>query len=108
MNNFGQRIKQTRSELNLSQQGLAESFYKLDFKKRISRTSIAQWESGVTREIEADNLFRVAYILRVNPAWLLYGNDDNWYVSNQKIINHNELGYSNLWPGISTKNFNFY
>ncbi len=79
MAHFGSRIKEIRIKRMLSQNDLAKAFYELDFKKKINRTAIAQWETGATKAIEGDNLLRVSTILGVSPFWLLYGDGKNWY-----------------------------
>lgn len=63
---FGLRIKETREAQKISQEKLATAI-------NLKRTSIAQWESGATKELLADNLFKVAKALNVSAEWLLYG-----------------------------------
>lgn len=72
----GQRIKKARIAAGLSQQVLADAISQFGDGKAISRTAIAQWESGATKEIEAANLLKAAKILNVSPEWLQFGFTD--------------------------------
>jgi len=71
----GQRIKKARIDAGLSQQLLAEAISRFGDGKALSRTAIAQWESGATKEIEAANLLKTAKVLKVTPEWLQFGAD---------------------------------
>jgi transcriptional regulator with XRE-family HTH domain len=70
---FGQRIKTARLMAGLSQQALADEINKFIDRKKITRTAIAQWESGFTKEIGAGNLLKAAKVLNTTPEWLRYG-----------------------------------
>lgn len=69
----GQRIKQARLAAGLSQQALAVAIGQFGDRRIVSRTTVAQWETGSTRGIEAANLFKAAQVLNVAPEWLLFG-----------------------------------
>lgn len=72
----GKRIKIARVASGYSQQLLANAISNYGDGKKVSRTAIAQWESGVTKEIEAANLLKAAKILNVTPEWLQFGVDN--------------------------------
>ncbi len=61
---IGQRIKQARQKLSLTQAELAR---RLD----ISRASVSIWESG--GNVSQENVLKLTKILRVRPEWLQYG-----------------------------------
>ncbi|CQD56484.1 helix-turn-helix transcriptional regulator [Yersinia enterocolitica] len=64
METISERLKQKRSELNLTQAELAE-------KAGIKQQSIQQIESGATKRPRF--LFEIASALQCEPSWLLYG-----------------------------------
>jgi len=64
METISERLKQKRSELNLTQAELAE-------KAGIKQQSIQQIESGATKRPRF--LFEIANALQCEPSWLLYG-----------------------------------
>ncbi len=70
---FGQRIRLSRLKKGLSQQALAEAISRFADQKKVARTTVTQWETNATKEIEAANLLKVAKILEVNPEWLRFG-----------------------------------
>jgi transcriptional regulator with XRE-family HTH domain len=70
---LGKRIKEARRALGLSQQALANAISNTGDGIKISRTAIAQWESGVVRGIEGANLLRAAQVLNVRAEWLQFG-----------------------------------
>lgn len=63
---FGERVKERRTELNLSQSALAK-------RARISQGAIAQIELGYSRG--SGKIIELALALGVSPEWLLYGKD---------------------------------
>jgi len=69
---LGKRIKIARTVANLSQQALADAISDKG-DGNISRTAIAQWESGVTKRVEAANLLRAAQVLNIRPEWMQFG-----------------------------------
>lgn len=64
METISERLKQKRSELNLTQAELAE-------KAGIKQQSIQQIESGATKRPRF--LLEIASALQCDPSWLLYG-----------------------------------
>lgn len=64
METISERLKQKRSELNMTQAKLAE-------KAGIRQQSIQQIESGATKRPRF--LFEIAVALNCEPSWLLYG-----------------------------------
>lgn len=76
MSTFGQRIKKARLEAGLSQEALAEAMSKLSNTKKISRTTITQWESSATSGIGAVNLLHATKVLNITPDWLQFGLGD--------------------------------
>lgn len=70
---FGKRIKLARKKAKLTQEELATLISNMLDNKKISRTSITQWESGKTKEVEGSNLIKAAKVLNVTPEWLVFG-----------------------------------
>jgi transcriptional regulator with XRE-family HTH domain len=64
---IGTRIRAIRAELGLTQDQLAEQV-------GVSRSAVAQWETGRTGQITG-NLSRIAAALEVNVEYLMYGDD---------------------------------
>jgi transcriptional regulator with XRE-family HTH domain len=64
---IGMRIRVQRRERHLTQDNLAHQV-------GVSRSAIAQWETGRTGQITG-NLSRIAAALDVNVEYLLYGDD---------------------------------
>ncbi|EHD22099.1 MULTISPECIES: helix-turn-helix domain-containing protein [Brenneria] len=64
-----ERIKARRTELNMSQQKLADAV-------RVSHVTIFKWENGDT-EPKGKNLFTLSKALRCSPTWLLYGDESS-------------------------------
>lgn len=69
----GQRIKEARLAIGLSQHALAKAISQFGDGRSVSRTTITQWETGSTRGIEAANLLKAAKALDVTPEWLQFG-----------------------------------
>ena len=63
-NNLGERLKQRRLELDLSQLELAR-------RAKVSQGTIAQLEIG--RNQGSGKILDIAIALNVSPEWLLYG-----------------------------------
>lgn len=61
--NFGETIKTLRSNKNLSQQQLADKLF-------VSRSSVANWESG-RREPDLVLILRLANIFNIDPSMLI-------------------------------------
>ena len=64
MNTISSRLKQKRSELNMTQSELA-------VRAGIKQQSIQQIEAGTTKRPRF--LFEIARALDCDPGWLLYG-----------------------------------
>jgi transcriptional regulator with XRE-family HTH domain len=81
----GKRIKEARSALKLTQEGLAR-------KIGVTKGAVSQWEKGYTDkgtpiEFKADNILRLAHVLSQNPYTLMYGQDINPTNSSNKECN---------------------
>ncbi|WP_262033881.1 helix-turn-helix domain-containing protein [Serratia liquefaciens] len=68
MNSLSDRIKLRRTELDISQQKLADAV-------KVSHVTVFKWENGDT-EPKGKNLFLLSKALRCTPTWLLYGDED--------------------------------
>lgn len=64
MESISQRLKQKRSEMNMTQAELA-------LMAGIKQQSIQQIEAGTTKRPRY--LFEIASALKCDPSWLLYG-----------------------------------
>lgn len=82
----GRRIKEARTALKLTQEGLAR-------KIGVTKGAVSQWEKGYTDkgtpiEFKADNILRLARVLKQNPYSILYGQDISFIDSNNKESNN--------------------
>ncbi|WP_447869891.1 helix-turn-helix domain-containing protein [Serratia fonticola] len=68
MTALSDRIRLRRTELDISQQKLADAV-------KVSHVTVFKWENGDT-EPKGKNLFRLSKALRCTPTWLLYGDED--------------------------------
>ncbi len=66
-NELPERIRARRTELNMSQQRLADAV-------KVSHVTIFKWENGDT-EPKGKNLFTLSKALRCSPTWLLFGDE---------------------------------
>ena len=62
----GERIKEAREDLRISQPELAK-------RVRVTKSAVSQWENGSTKELKAEHLVAVAKALNVSPDWLATG-----------------------------------
>lgn len=69
MSTIGNRIKQVRSDEQMSQQMLAD-------RVGVSRATVSQWEIGDTKNLRPGNLLAVADTLRVSIRWLITGHGE--------------------------------
>jgi DNA-binding transcriptional regulator YiaG len=67
MNSLSDRLKTRRTELDLSQQRLADVVH-------VSHVTVYKWENGET-EPRGKNLFLLSKALRCSPTWLMYGDE---------------------------------
>lgn len=65
---LGQRIKQRRKQIGLSQSDLSKS-------AGVSDSSVSLWESDNTAPRGA-NLHKLATALQCSPTWILFGDED--------------------------------
>ena len=66
MNTIGYRIKQARKRKDLTQQKLADAI-------GVSRPAVTQWELNKTKNLDAENLYKLCAALEVSQEWILYG-----------------------------------
>lgn len=64
----GQRIRQRRKQIGLSQSGLSKA-------AGVSDSSISLWESDNTAP-RGENLHKLATALQCSPTWILFGDED--------------------------------
>jgi transcriptional regulator with XRE-family HTH domain len=64
---IGSRIRATRAERGITQDELATAV-------GVSRSAVAQWETGRTGQITG-NLSKIAAVLEVGVEYLVYGDD---------------------------------
>lgn len=65
---LGQRIKQRRKQIGISQKGLSKAI-------GVSDSSISLWESDHTAP-RGENLHELASALQCSPTWILFGDQD--------------------------------
>lgn len=63
---IGERIKELRGNLGMSQTELAAAC-------KVSRAAVTQWESGQTKGLRPENLITAADKLQTTPRWLVTG-----------------------------------
>lgn len=64
--NAGDRIRRARKAAGLTQEQLAEIV-------GVSRPTITQWETGSTKTMRFEHIFKAARALQKNPEWLITG-----------------------------------
>lgn len=65
---LGQRIRQRRKQVGLSQSKLSKA-------AGVSDSSISLWESDTTAP-RGENLHKLAAVLQCSPTWILFGDED--------------------------------
>lgn len=65
---LGQRIRQRRKDIGLSQSKLSKA-------AGVSDSSISLWESDTTAP-RGENLHKLATVLQCSPTWILFGDED--------------------------------
>ncbi|MFP2504466.1 helix-turn-helix domain-containing protein [Buttiauxella gaviniae] len=65
---LGQRIRQRRKDIGLSQSKLSKA-------AGVSDSSISLWESDTTAP-RGENLHKLASVLQCSPTWILFGDED--------------------------------
>lgn len=65
---LGERIKERRMELGVSQAELARQV-------GVKPQAVTQWESGATKSLRPENLLRTRDVLGTTVDWLVYGRD---------------------------------
>jgi phage repressor protein C with HTH and peptisase S24 domain len=69
MSTIADRIKAERKANKLTQE-------KLGYIVGVSKSSVSQWESGMTKQLVGENLLKVAKALKVSADWLYTGKGD--------------------------------
>lgn len=64
MNIFGQRLKETRTSLNISAQELADTI-------KVNKATIHRYEKGEFKSIKQNKLEEISKYLGVNSSWLI-------------------------------------
>lgn len=69
MNNIGQKIKERRELLKMTQEELGKAC-------GTTKQSIFKYEAGIVTNIPMDRLEKIAAALKVTPAWLMGWDED--------------------------------
>lgn len=69
MTTLADRIRTERKTNKLTQEKLGEIV-------GVGKSSVSQWESGLTKQLVGENLLKTAKALKVNPDWLSTGKGD--------------------------------
>lgn len=85
MNMLGDRIKQQRQSLRMTQQGLAT-------KVGVSRAAVSQWENGDTKGLRPANLLATAKALGADVEWLVTGESAQTQPEEQALSYYIEPG----------------
>lgn len=67
---MGDRIREAREALGLSQGRLAELVGKRGSGEPLTKSTVSKWERGDTKNLRLANLFALADVLNVSPRWL--------------------------------------
>lgn len=70
MNNIGQKIKERRELLKITQEELGKAC-------GTTKQTIFKYESGIVTNIPMDRLEKIAAALKVTPAWLMGWDEDS-------------------------------
>ncbi|MCK9394188.1 MAG: helix-turn-helix transcriptional regulator [Methylobacter sp.] len=105
MRTLAERIKTERIRQGMNQVELGQAV-------GVSKSSVNQWESGLTKKLVGDNLLKTAKALKVSPDWLSTGKGDKHgldkgdyidsYAVRGELPNQNPkyvLGELELWDG---------
>ena len=84
----GDRIYEARKAAGLTQQQVADAV-------GVTKSSVAQWESGLTKNLRGENLVKVAKILNTSPDWLALGQPTAANISGDSLAANG----SNVSPG---------
>ncbi|KMW73323.1 repressor [Photorhabdus luminescens subsp. luminescens] len=93
MNDFAERLIKSRKKAKLTQQELAE-------KAKVTRVAISKAEQGLTKTFNANTLFKIAKVLKVDPIWLQTGKDFQYDLGEPTIhstINNADLSRENIY-----------
>lgn len=71
---IGDRIREKRKELGLTQEMLGDRIKELTGNPRFARMNPSKWERGSSKP-ERENLAALAEVLGVTEAWIEYGHD---------------------------------
>jgi transcriptional regulator with XRE-family HTH domain len=80
---LGQRIRERRKQIGLSQSGLSKA-------AGVSDSSISLWESDNTAPRGA-NLHKLAQALQCSPTWILFGDEDKAPEEPRQLDNQQQL-----------------
>lgn len=90
MNTLGDRIRAVRLEKKLTQEQLGK-------KVGVGKSSVSQWESGLTKSLAGGNLLRLAEALDVKPTWLETGKGEKYWKEATGYLD----GYYNIEKSVS-------
>lgn len=81
---IGQRLRIARKKRGVTQPELAK-------KVGVTKSSVSQWETGLTKNMDSGNLLGICRSLKIRPEWLQYGKGE---------MDTNEISSrSNVEPG---------
>jgi transcriptional regulator with XRE-family HTH domain len=66
MNNWNKRITLAREAAGISKTKLA-------LQVGVSNATVSDWESGVIKKLEGENLLKICDQLNISPRWLQFG-----------------------------------
>lgn len=93
METWNKRLKIARKEFGCNQSELAKAV-------GVSNATVSDWENGVIKNLEAENLLKICDFLSISPNWLQFGKglksylslseDDYYALSINRNLNANE------------------
>lgn len=93
---IGNRIKQAREKLNISQEELGKQL-------GLNKSSIQRYESGQVKRIKLPILENMAIILNVNPSWLILKSDKPDCDYNSNVLSNDEKQLLELYRSFNVE-----
>ena len=76
---LAERIAARRKELGLRQEDLADA-------AGVSKAAVSQWETGQTKDVKLEHLFKIADKLKVQARWLALGQGTKFAVALMALV----------------------
>lgn len=84
MSTLADRIRSERKAKGLTQEALGKYV-------GVGKSSVSQWESGLTKNMDGTNMVMTAKALGVNPNWLATGQGEKYPTYDQHLLQNNAI-----------------